>query len=357
MKDENQSQQAGDNSINVQGKTVVVHQGMSLEQLDEVKSYIDNQMTKQFRENFISLTGQAQVDAEQRARDLLEEFIDRLASEAPENITTVNSVSMQNAIYNAQKTAAITGDTDLADTLVDILVDKSGTEPQSFKGVVLSEALEVAGKLTTDQINALTVIVMLSRTLKFGWRSPELAVDGFAYQCEPFYNLIPKNNSAFQYMAYTGVGATTFGNSYYAQLAKSYNGSFSKGFTKSQIPESLYPFLESDCFVLSHEDGDNSVYKPGVATSQSLEDQLNMQHPIAEFATDYRTLIEGYQLEDSEVESFIRSRNSELAEFIDRLQGLGANAFVLSTVGIAIGQANWRRVQPSTAPDIDIYLN
>lgn len=96
----NQKQSGGDGVNNQAGRDVIFNNGLSVEQMDELKEHLDSQVvgevqrfaTEQmqiFREEFTTFQGQAYDRALQSAERLLAKFIEMLALRAPENIEWV----------------------------------------------------------------------------------------------------------------------------------------------------------------------------------------------------------------------------------------------------------------------------
>ena len=73
----------------------------------------------------------------------------------------------QYSIYLVQREYARTGDETLGDLLTDILVDRSKCDNRSILQIVLNESLLVAPKLTSVQVNTLSLIQLLSN-MRFG---------------------------------------------------------------------------------------------------------------------------------------------------------------------------------------------
>jgi hypothetical protein len=363
-------------NIQITGGTVTVNHGLSTEQMDglerrldsrvagEVERYVDKRM-EAFAKDVVKYSGEGNQQALMLGRQLITDFVEQLAERAPQNIKSLGTVDMQHAILNAQTSAAVAGDDSLTETLVDILVDKSGAEPRSFKGVVLTEALQVAGKLTADQVNLLTALVMLRLTLTHGLTTPEAVLQKLDSRCQPLYRQIPESNSALQYMAYTGVGdieRTTnilMGRqSIFDRIPTSYDGVFTNGFTVDDLPDELKPGAAE----LTHVDerlGDPTRLRFNVASSQSFAffaDNDALNEPYLSHREAVTALITNNRCPPAKFIELISADYTELSIFLTTLDNIGASTFELSSVGIAVGQANWRRLLPEDAPDVDMYL-
>lgn len=374
----NQKQSGGDGVNNQAGRDVIFNNGLSVAQMEELKRHLDSQVVGEvqrfaseqmqiFREEFTTFQGQAYDRALQSAERLLTRFVEMLAVRAPENVESMKTVSMQHAILSAQTSAAIADDDDLTDTLVDILIDKSGSEPRSFKGVVLSEALTVANKLTTDQVNLLTALTIITRTVVHSLVDPEHVLAHLDSQCSPLYGKIPSTNTALQYMTYTGVGdierapGMLMGHVSIADnLVRTYDGAFTTGFDPELLPEGLKPGIgQGITQVEDRFSGGQHRYRFRIAASESLDvlarsGELNGMY--SPYVDEMKKLIQQGTLP---IETFMQvTENSfpDLAKFLRDLDSISAATFQLSTVGIALGQANWRRLRPEAAPSVDIWL-
>ena len=128
LKDQNQ--ESGDNSTNLQGKTIIINQGLSYADAKEIALDV-------FKSNFLELSAKAAETAKRRAEELVDNFLNELKQRAPESLNKMEDPGMQYAIFTAQKEYAKTGDKDLSKLLVDILVDRSKQEDRDLKQIVL----------------------------------------------------------------------------------------------------------------------------------------------------------------------------------------------------------------------------
>jgi len=146
IKDKTQQQESGDNSANYQAETINQY-GLSYRDAKDIALDV-------FRENFISLSEQAKTTAKERAEELVDSFLNEVKEKNPDLLNSVQEPSMQLALYSAQKSYAKTGDKDIADLLVDILVERAEQNERNLKQIVLDESLEVVPKLTNEQLEA-----------------------------------------------------------------------------------------------------------------------------------------------------------------------------------------------------------
>lgn len=355
---------------NYNGLTVaqmeVLEKRLDTKQAREVEEYVDRRL--EVFKDAAKFSGEANVQAASIASHVITEFVEQLASKAPENLPSLRTADMQHAILNAQTSAAVSDNEELADTLVDILVDKSGAEPRSFKGVVLTEALHVAGKLTTDQVNLLTSLLILTQTINHEMRSEPAVLDWLAEQCEPIYDKIPINKSAMHYMQYTGVGTSLplLDSNMADHIIDLYDGVFNSGFRLGALQEKtdsddaevlINKWIAAGIAEIENPENPNyDQYRIRVASSETLK-KFHSGHPLMEYLPAVKRLITENRISSTTFMHIARKKNPQFANFVSKLDDLGIADFRLSTVGVALGQANWRRLDPNGAPSFDIYID
>lgn len=125
--------------------------------------------TELVRSEFERFTATARQIVEERAQEFVENYMCRQADVAPAAISSMEQPYMQRALQHAQVEYASSGDADLGSLLVDLVVELSQKEHRGTHATALQDALTMAPRLTTQQMNALTV-VMLGRVAVFHWR-------------------------------------------------------------------------------------------------------------------------------------------------------------------------------------------
>ncbi len=81
----------------------------------------------------------------------------RLHKEYAKGLENAENPDFQRALFTVQKEYALTGDDELGDLLVDLLIDRTKQDNRSLLQIVLNESLSVVPKLTNDQLAALSV--------------------------------------------------------------------------------------------------------------------------------------------------------------------------------------------------------
>jgi hypothetical protein len=369
-----QEQDGDEGSTNLQAGRDIVYNGLSVEQMGELKEQVGEQVVGEverfasrqmetIRSDFVKFTGEANAQALATAQQMLTMFIEQLATKAPDNVGSIRTPSMQQAILTASTSAAVADDEKMTATLVDILVDKCGTEPQSFKGVVLSEALLVAPKLTPDQFNLLTALVMVVGTFNRAWLDDEQVLAGLAAQCQPLYGQLPKSYQALQYMSYTGVGSIERTSAMFSgkvaigdTIVRSYDAIFTNGFTLEELPVEVREKHMEVIRPLPLRFEQQNRYRLFSGRAATVDEVVVETHPLFPHKDAVLGLIKDRQIDVAKFMKIAQSLQPEFAAFLRELDDISASMFDLSTVGMALGQANWRRLQPETAPDFGIFL-
>jgi len=156
-----QNLRAGDESTNVQGKEVTVNQynGLTYSDVKEVAMDI-------FKSNFYELGEKVESLVNERAEEILSDYLIELKKQAPELIKNTEDPDVRYAILEAQKSYARLGDKEMSNLLVDVLIQRTMNQDESFAKLVLNEAITIIPKLTTKQIDSLTLIFII-RNLNF----------------------------------------------------------------------------------------------------------------------------------------------------------------------------------------------
>lgn len=160
INDQLQRQNSGDGSVQYQANNdIIIQQGPTYREIKEIAMDV-------FRANFFELSGMAKQLANERASQITDTLLHKLL-QVSDGYRFSGDPDFQYSVYLVQREYARTGDENLGDLLTDILVDRSKYDNRSILQIVLNESLLVAPKLTSMQINALSLIQLLSN-MRFG---------------------------------------------------------------------------------------------------------------------------------------------------------------------------------------------
>jgi hypothetical protein len=345
IKDTNQTQEAGDNSVNYQAATII-QTGLTYREAKEVALDV-------FKENFLTLKAHAAEVAAKRAEELVEKFIDEV-KDKPELLNAVQEPSMQAALYSAQKSYAISGDEDLADMLVDILVERAGRNDHRLRRIVLDESLEVAAKLTAKQLDLLTIVFLFKFAKFLSVTSLETLKKTFEISVKPFTHSLPPSTSDFQHLEYCNCGTLSVAAiSLEDVFWRNYHGLFCKGFTEEEFENTVGPVRDFDAFI-----GpcflDKSKLRILALDGERLKEELVKRGYPDETVNNlhnffYKTIQSG-----AEVAEYFRQIDSFMPRLFDSWTN-GMDGLTLTTVGIALAHANFRR-RTGQSLDLSIWI-
>jgi hypothetical protein len=127
MKNSGQEQKVSESSIALQagGDITVTSTGMSYQDVRNIALDV-------YRANFLKLAGNAAEVAACRAEEITEDFLLKLQNEFPSGLEKAQDPDFQYALLTVQREYAKSGDKELGDLLVDLLVDKANKRIETY---------------------------------------------------------------------------------------------------------------------------------------------------------------------------------------------------------------------------------
>lgn len=338
ISDQVQKQQGGDSSTNLQGQTIVINQGITYSDAKEIALDV-------YKANFLQLSHDAVEVARARAEEITDAFLERLKNENEAAVSEMSKPGMQAALFEAQKQYAKTGDKNLEGLLVDILVERASTPDRNIHQIVLDESLAAAGKLTTEQMDALTVNFLLSKTKNHTLVSLVALNRYIDEEIVPFLPELSESSSCYEHLEYVGCGSQIHvGNLHPIEkmFRIQYPGLFSKGFDQNRFeteigPVSNYPGRLMPCF---HDSTKLQVNALDVEVMKGTLDVLGVSEEIK---NKFASLFNSTLMSEKEIKEYLIEARPALEKLFILWEKSSISKFVLTTVGIAIAQANYRR--------------
>lgn len=338
INDDVQKQSGGDESTNVQGKSVtIIHQGISYADAKEIALDV-------YKANFIKLSEEAGEIAIRRATELTDRFLAELKERSPQSLESMRDPSMQIALYTAQKEYSKSGDKDLESLLIDILVARSVEKERTLQQIVLDESLNVVSKLTTNQLSALSVIFVLTHSRNPNLANLEMLREYLEQYIVPFIDDLTRSDSCFEHLEYAGCGSLLHlgaKNSIEWIFRESYPGLFSKGMSEEQAVELLGDLKEWDKFLM-----------PSLHVKSNLQVNTLDKDALKKLCDDEGVSEENYSkimqffnkglMSEAEVKSCLIELQPKLEHLFTMWTSTNLSKFNLTTVGIALAQANCR---------------
>ncbi|MEU1210781.1 LPO_1073/Vpar_1526 family protein [Nocardia sp. NPDC005825] len=295
--------------------------------------------TEVMRPEFEKFQSTARGVVEQRAFELLENYMFRQMDRAPEFADSLKQPRMQRALQSAQIEYATSGDADLGSVLVDLVVDLSMQSGRTSYAISVAEAINVAPKLTEAQMNALSVIFCL-KLFPFNWSTPEKMYHGFREWILPFLHELPAGAVDYRHMQGLGVGWLELVDrpSLASILVDRYPGLFTYGVPVDNVPNEIF---DIDGAIV------DSVRTPGrkqIATLASTNWKITLESgKFSEIEIKaLNDLMIANLLTEAEVETDLVGNVPELAKLFEVWRSTNISDIELSTIGLVIANANLR---------------
>lgn len=344
-----QSQKAGDSSTNVQVETININRSLSY---DDVKSIcIDT-----FKNNFLTLSDRAAETAIKRAEKLINNFLETLMERCPDALQNADNPDLQYAIFTAQKEYARTGDQELSDILVDILVDRFKEPDRNILQIVLNESLRIAPKLTKDQLSTLSIIFCLRHTRYIKMDSLSALSHYIDYRISPFVDNLTIKDPCYQHLEYTGCGSIGIGSLKIGTIFKnSYSGLFSKGFSESDKETIVAdnPSAQSMFIQCLHNP---ELLQISAIDDEAIKSRATQNHLNDETTNQLIELQNRFIMGDADIEDYLKTVHPCMNELLRIWDNSHMKNITLTSVGIAISHANIRRITKET-DDLSIWIN
>lgn len=344
-----QEQTGGDNSTNIQAGTVIVN-GITYEQAHQIALDV-------FRSNALVLAGEAKDIATARAEQITERFLKDLAEKNPSALQSASDPDFQHSVFEAQKAFARSGDENLEDILVNLLNNRASEPTRNLKQVVLNEAITVSSKLTSSQINTITLLFRIRHTVRHGLLTIQNLADLITNEVLPFFEGMPEGEQTYRYLAFTGVATVEMNQINFIQLLRQvYQGVLSKGIDEATMNQFITeePKIKN-LFVKLNNEAEN--FHLLISTQEQLETALKSIGSSEELISRVKNLLLSNQMSDEEVKSQLVAFNPKIQELIDIWDKSSAKQTVLTPVGMAIGHANATKHGTLIGSPLEIWVN
>lgn len=338
----------GPDSTNLQAGRDIVYNGVTAAEARQIALDVYNA-------NFLKLAGVAEDVARDRAERITRRYVETQQTLNPSGLASMGDPDMLRTLYAAQEGYACSGEDDLEQALIDLLVDRAGQTERDLKTHVLNQAVATLPKLTKVQRGAVAVVFAVKNTSYAGPFDLAAFYEYLAHYIVPLVCRLPESTADFGYMQFTGVGsvdaffqAITLEQAYGEQAC----GFFSMGFSRESAPDSWRPFLD-----------DPEVFMPCLRDPRKLQIRARSMLEIRKLAKA-KNLPELAQkatfsrMPDSNIRADIIAHVPSFETLFDKWEGepgAGLSTFQLTAVGIAIGHACMRKVVGGIGP-LDTFL-
>ncbi|WP_337819385.1 LPO_1073/Vpar_1526 family protein [Streptomyces werraensis] len=329
-------QRSRDNNINMQAERI--HLGLGYRDVKEISH--DTAM-EVFEKNFHNLSQLAYSVARGRAEEFTSNLIEVVQQRTPNALETFQDPGTQAALFSAQSGYAKTGDADLGEVLIELLMTRISASVRDTSQLASAYAVTVAENLSSHHFAILTCSFILKQLSYRDVRSTDSLARQMLETIDPFVDDLNDANSVdLDYL--TGLGcmiatSSTMSPGRYTGL--NYPGLFTVGFSSLQKDTNrligtplVRPFgPESD------------RYKIAALTKSELMELVDrvVMHDMRDLAL--QTLQDGI-MHEREIERILCQEQEALAPIFARCSDLGINSYINTAIGTAIAHANMRRV-------------
>jgi hypothetical protein len=344
-----QNQNSGDNSTNVQAQCVYIG-GVSYADVKEIAS-------DTFNDNFIKLKREVAIIAQERAQEINDKFIDELMSRHPESLNQFANPALLDALFTVQKQYAISGDKDLGDLLVDILVDRVAAPKRNMLQIILDESLLIAPKLTLEQLDSLTLIFVLTKSSFSNIKNYQELLSQFRRKIVPFVKCLSDKKSDYDHAEYLRCGFLRAGDCGQLEeiFRRVYRVYFSNGFSEEELKEKIGEGKKLDGLLIRcfH---DKTKLQISALNEKILTEVAEKNGLDIEIQKKLKLLFESSTKPAHEVKQMLINEIPEMKKIFETWTRAPLNRFELNGVGISIAQANYRR-RIGEALDLPLWIN
>jgi len=351
MLSKDQHQDVGDSATAIQagGSVTVLNVGVTVSEARAIALDVA-------KATFYELTGVAKETASIRVEEITNRVIEKLEKDFPAGLQKAVDPDFQYALFTVQKEYARNGDKDLGDLLVDLLVDRSKHDQRDILQIVLNESLSIAPKLTDTHVAALTVIFLFKYTQGLNVVNHQTFGEYLDRHLLPFIPKLSKNPSGYQHLEFTGCGSIGFGvHSLEGLLGEVYQGQFLKGFNQSEIVNRAIS-LGQDARLFMPCLNDQAKWQVRANNKEHLEKYLDSQGVLVEDRQKILQLFSLSKMSEPEIKDKVVSIRPYMSEVFEIWGNSPMQRFTLTSVGMAIGHANVKRLIGEVA-SLSIWIN
>lgn len=351
MPNKGQKQDVDKDSIAIQagGDVNIINKGLSYAEVRDAALDV-------FRANFYQLAGLAKETAKARAEEITEEFLSKLQREHPAGLEKSHDPDFQYALFTVQREYARNGDKDLGDLLVDLLVDRSKQKQRDILQIVLNESLSTAPKLTENQLAVLAMIFLFRYTQNRDTGNHEKFGKYLDKYAAPFVSKVVKTDACYQHLEFAGCGSVGVNRfSLGSILGTHYQELFLRGFERKEVTDrgisiGLDPKLFVPCL------NDPSKMQVRTRSKEMLEKTFEKYSIASEDRSEITELFDAGKMKDDEIREKCIEIRPYMSELFETWSKSAMQRLELTSVGIAIGHANIKRLAGEFA-DLSIWIN
>lgn len=327
-----QRQEGGDHSTNIQAHNVTLVNGLTYNDVKEIALDV-------FRQNFDRLSTKAAETVTKRAIEVTEKFLGKLLEENPGGIAQAEDPSFQTALLTVQREYAITGDEELGDLLVRILVARTKEEKRTLKSIILTESLTVAPKLTREHLDILSFVFLVKHTHNKSIKDLDRLGTYLDVVLKPYVDLSTTATDIrhLEFCSCISVLSLTGFDLIKQHFLEKYPGLFSKGFTRDEYSKRAIAVDLGSPLLISCLHSEDK-FQIGAVDNDIFVDQARRHNASEADIKKLITLGIDTRMNSEEGEAYLKKLRPYIHDLLEVWQGL--QQVTLTSVGIAIAHAN-----------------
>lgn len=303
-----------------------------------------------FRANLMELRGVAQAVANQRGEEITGKFIEKLQQENPDGLQQAQTPDFQDALFTVQKEFAKAGDKDLADLLVDLLVDRTKQDSRTILQIVLNESLHTAPKLTATQIATISVVFFLRYARAIDVNSIQQLAGYYQKHIGSIVGQISVTPATFGHLEYAGCGAVSLGSISLEQiLIRVYPGLFKVGFDQARLDQAQISDVVRQQLIIPCLN-DPTRLQVAALNEDVLDQRMTEGHLSDDVRTQIKALFNEGNLQPDQIRQKFLAAAPFMHAVVDQWSVTSLSHFELTSVGMAIGHANIKKDVGEFAP-------
>ncbi|WP_298785263.1 LPO_1073/Vpar_1526 family protein [uncultured Marinococcus sp.] len=344
------NQKSGDNSTNIQAERLE-YTGLSYKDAKDIALDV-------FEDNFYRLSETANETAKNRAVEIVETYLNELKKEDIKALNQIQNPDVQYNLYNIQMAYARSGDKDLGDLLVELLVDRTKTDSRNLKQISLNEAITVLPKIDKRQIDLLTIMFVINQITFKTITSKEMLSKLFSEYIDAFLPLEIPTENHFLHLQYANciiVGGASV--SLYKVFSSKFRGFFQNGIELSEFSsktKSLTNEQKKELFVKCLND--DARYQINALNKQELEEKFTKLGVSKQTSNELNAFFESNNMDESTFYQTIKKKYTDFTRLDELWSSTLATYSVLTPVGKTIAHANLKQNSNFNA-DLKIWLD
>lgn len=321
------------------GRDTILQQGISPAQMAEILNALATQFPAQ-------LAAAHQIVTE-RLSDFEARFLEKFQDQLAANSAAFADPDFQYVVRSCQHAYARSGDSEIRDTLIDLIARRSKEQTRTRLSLTLNEAVETAVKLTKNEFAELSLCYLLRYTRQEIGNMDQFAAY-FQANITPLLTDISSEKASYQYLEAQSCGNIgLISLEVISMFRENYGGIFSKGFDKETLQNYL-PGEKKNVFdqatLLIPCLNDKDKFQFGVINKKEfLEhgDKLQLSEPEME---NVWKMFDGTIWNGEEFLVNVEKRIPEIRSLAKIWSDSSLKTFTLTTVGLAIGHSNLVRI-------------